>query len=123
MTVSQMKGAKGKADRLFSLIVRARAGGRCARCLEVKSNVVCAHIIRRNHNWTRTEFDNAAPLCGQCHYMVDNYPDVMMGLVRATIGLDRYLELVVQSQKREKFDWTAEAARLDAIWKQMKAAA
>lgn len=120
MTVASAKGPKGKADKLFSLIIRSE--GECQGCGSA-FGLQCAHIIRRHFSWTRTHLDNAWALCGDCHYKVDNYADRKMDLVERTIGLDLYFDLVRLSQCRDKFDWIAEAARLDAIWKEMRAAA
>lgn len=120
MTVATGKGAKAKADRLFSQIIRSE--GKCQRCGSTYG-LQCAHILGRTFSWTRVHLDNAWCLCGTCHYKVDNYADEKMSLVEATIGLDLYYDLVRLSQCRDKFDWPAAAAVLDAEWKQIKAVA
>ncbi len=119
MTVTLAKKAKGRADRLFSEIVRAR--GICEACelgwlVDRTSGLQCAHIIPRRFSWVRTDLVNAWSLCGGHHYLVDNYADRKMELVSLTIGLPTYDALVVKSQCRQKFDWVEEAARLKEIW-------
>lgn len=114
MTVSRAKGDKAACDRMFSQLVRAR--GRCQFTGCNRADVVTAHILGRRFVRVRTCEDNAWALCPTHHYLVDNYPDEKMGLVRLTIGVERYGELVRESQRGgQRFDWSAERARLKSI--------
>lgn len=113
MSVKQRKGAAGRADRLWSQIIRSR--GICERCGTVDS-FQAAHIIPRRYAKTRTVLDNGWCLCGTCHFEVDNFADEKMALVERTIGSERYWELRELAQDtRGKVDWPREARRLKAI--------
>jgi len=119
MTVSRAKGAKARADRLFSQLVRSR--GLCERC-GVRDDVVTAHIIGRRFSKTRTDERNAWALDPTCHYVVDNFPDEKMGLVEDTIGMGVYDELRAKAESiSTKMDWDAEVVRLSALHKAMVA--
>jgi hypothetical protein len=112
------KGPKGKADRLFSLVVRAR--GACERCGESDySKLQCAHIRRREFVATRTMELNAWCLCAGCHLLTHAEADEFMDLVEQTIGLETYFELKTinrESSKRWRAaDWEAECVRLRAV--------
>lgn len=119
MTVARRKGDAGKADRLFSLIVRSR--GRCEYpgCTSY-GPYETAHIIRRNNSGVRCVEDNAWSLCGSHHRLVDNWADEHQMLVGETIGHDRYRELrgVAEGHKHRavtsKVFWREEAARMVA---------
>lgn len=119
MTVSRAKGAKAKADKLFSQLIRSR--GACQVCGD--PNVVTAHIIGRRFSWTRTDEMNAWALCPSHHYEVDNYADAKMALVRKTIGEATYYALRAKSQQvGSQFDWPAEVERLQGLLKEAEAA-
>ena len=92
MSVSRRNGAPGKADWLFSRIVRSR--GRCEMpgCNST-GPFDTAHIIGRNYSATRCQEDNAWCMCRTHHQLVDAWPEEKMGLVAVTIGMKRYLEL------------------------------
>lgn len=59
-------GAKGKADKLFSELVRLAGACQNPRCRS-RSNLQCAHIYSRKFNRTRTMPLNAVCLCASCH--------------------------------------------------------
>lgn len=112
MTVSKARGAKARADKLFSQLIRSR--GVCERCA-ASNNVVTAHIIGRRFSWVRTDERNAWALCPTCHYTVDNFADEKVALVRRTIGEATYLSLRQKSEQTgATFDWPAEVERLKA---------
>lgn len=107
---SRASGAKAKADKLFSLLVRQV--GHCERCGKT-SHLQCAHIISRRFSATRTLRDNAWCLCAGCHMEVDTHAGLKMLLAEQTIGEERYWELYhLAHGSTGKKDWTAEAARL-----------
>ncbi len=91
MTVSRRKGDAGKADLLFSRIVRSR--GFCERCGMTAGPFDTAHVVRRRYSATRCIEDNAWCLCRTCHQTVDGWPNEFMWLVERTIGVDRYKAL------------------------------
>ncbi len=105
------KGAKAKATRLHSEIVRR--DGYCERCGRTE-NLQCAHIIRRNYSATRTDERNGWSLCARCHFHLDRNPDEFMVFVGDTIGLDLFHELKDKAIAgvRKKVDWDAEVGRL-----------
>ena len=118
------KGSKGKADRLFSLIIRSE--GSCRSCGERDySKLQCAHIIRRTYSATRTDEANAMPLCWSCHRRFTDDPFAWVAFVLSLIGEDEYerLDRKAKDGVGVKVDWDAEAARLDAIWKRLEKAA
>lgn len=89
MTVARRKGDPGKADFLFSRLVRSR--GACERCGAPATDT--AHIIRRSWSATRCVEDNAWALCRSCHHLVDEWQVEFMRLVDRTIGEARLVEL------------------------------
>lgn len=119
MTVARAKGDKGRADFLFSRIVRSR--GRCQYpgCTS-QGPYQAAHIIGRSLSGTRCIEDNAWCLCGTHHHLVDNWFMEKMGMVDATIGRERFgeLEAIAREHKFQPTTsvqfWKAERARLEA---------
>lgn len=119
MSVAQRKGAAGKADRLFSLIVRSR--GRCEYpgCTS-QGPYDTAHIIGRGASGTRCIEDNAWCMCRTHHKLVDDWFDEKHAVVLATIGDERYLELRRQAEQYRTLPttsatfWKAEVERLTA---------
>lgn len=100
-----------KADKLFSLWVRAR-DGKCVRCGKT-SNLQCSHFWSRQISATRYEPDNCVALCAGCHLYKweiekqGEYRDFMIWW----LGDERYESLRRQSQSIVK--------RRDAIVKLM----
>jgi hypothetical protein len=120
VSVSYGKGAKAKATRLHSQLVRMK--GRCERCglVAPPAELQCAHIVRRIFAWTRTLETNAWSLCPRCHFRLDNNPDEFMAFVAVTIGLEKFHELKQRADDgvKVKFDWEAEVERLQALLKE-----
>jgi hypothetical protein len=106
------KGPRGKADRLFSLVVRAR--GACQRCGKAES-LQCAHIVSRRYNNTRTDERNAWCLCAGCHLFLTEHPEEHVWFAQATIGDKVYEELRLLARSDRKWkeaDWRDEIIRL-----------
>lgn len=114
VTADYGRGAKAKATKLHSLIVRAP--GRCQRC-GATSNLQCAHIIRRTYSATRTDEANGWCLCARCHFRLDTNPDEFMVFVHDTIGLDEFdrLKRKALDGVGQKFDWEVELERLRGV--------
>lgn len=116
MTVARRRGDAGKADLLFSRIVRSR--GVCERCGDRTGPFDTAHIVRRRYSATRCVEANAWCACRPCHRMIDGWPDVFMNLVDLTIGRDQYEELCRDAHEgiplSSKLWWAAERERLEA---------
>lgn len=62
--MKQYGGSKGKADKLFSQIIRSQ--GRC-ECCGSTQNLQTAHIISRRFSKVRCDLRNAFCLCAKCH--------------------------------------------------------
>lgn len=118
MTVTKAKGAKAKADLLFSKIVRSR--GSCQACGSTM-NLQTAHIISRRYANTRCDLDNAYAMCAGCHMHFTHWPLEFADFVEQTIGLPAYEALVRKSQSREKVNWAAVVERLKPLWDDVEA--
>lgn len=115
MSIARAKGPRGKADKLFSELVRSK--GFCLRCRRT-DNLQCSHIRSRRFSATRTDLANAQCLCAGCHrYFTDN-PVEFTDWLDATIGRDEYLRLKRKSEASGKFGtkfWEAEVERLKGL--------
>lgn len=118
MTVSRARGAKAKADRLFSLIVRSR--GECRACGSTQ-NLQTMHIISRRYSHTRCDLDNAMCGCASCHRFFTDNPVLFGRFVTDEIGSELYDVLAERAARRTKVDWDAEVRRLSEIWKRVEA--
>lgn len=112
MPKPKQQTAKNKADRLFSLHVRST--GRCENCGQ-RENLQCAHWISRRYAWTRTYEQNAFCLCARCHRWFTDHPTEFGRWAVDRRGETVYREVLERSQRRTKFDWTAEAIRLQSL--------
>lgn len=116
MGVAYGKGAKGKATRLHSLVVRHR--GACQRCGSTR-NLQCAHIISRKFSATRTDERNAWALCASCHRRLTDWPHEHMAFVYVTIGEELFDVLKRRALDNPRpwreSDWQEEVDRLQAI--------
>lgn len=130
MTVNYGKGAKKKAVKLHSLLVRTRADFRCESCGiergELRTNpktkkvtkvaIQCAHIISRRYNATLTDDRNAVSLCASCHYGFGLDP---LGFAQFVIGkhgtVDIYHDLRRKVDEEYKPDWDEEIERLQEL--------
>ena len=119
MTIARRTGDAGKADRLFSLIVRSR--GRCEYpgCGS-QGPYDTAHLIGRALSGTRCLEDNAVCACRTHHRLIDNWWDEKALIISVTIGADRYQELraIAEAHKHRPVTsvmfWRGEVARLTA---------
>lgn len=115
MTVARAKGAKARADRLWSEVVRL--GQVCISCRSPEG-LHAHHIISRRYNRTRHLIENGWPLCASCHRRVHEDPVLFVELVDATIGRDRYRELramVVGPCHYREADWAQIALDLKEV--------
>lgn len=111
------KGAKARADRLFSQIVRSP--GRCASCGNA-SDLQCAHIISRRFSNTRCDEANAVPLCARCHHFFTDHPVDWGVWVLEQMGEERYAALLAQSQRTSKVVWADVVQRLKLRAKELE---
>ena len=107
------KRFKAEADKLFSRLIRSR--GFCERC-GATANLQTSHIFSRRFAWTRTDLSNALCLCAACHRWWHDHPTETKELAVSVIGVDEYERINQARQRREKFDWESEWARLDELW-------
>jgi hypothetical protein len=109
------KGAKGKATRLHSQLVRMR--GLCESCGSTE-NLQCAHIMSRSYNATRTDENNAFCLCARCHWFYTKAPIEFARFTFERIGEPAYdalrLKALVGVRWHES-DWQDECARLQGL--------
>ncbi len=117
MSVARRKGAPGKADFLFSRIVRSR--GRCEYpgCTS-QGPFDTAHLIGRRYSATRCMEDNAVSSCRSHHVLIDSWWDEKRYVVQATCGEDRYVELKAIAEAGHPLSaalfWQDEVERLTA---------
>lgn len=115
MTVARARGDKGACDRLASELVRMRGGCQYPGCTARGTDT--AHIIGRTYAATRTRLDNLLCLCRTHHVLIDRFPDEKLGVCQTVYGDGHYLSLreAAESTVGQRFDWSAEAARLRTI--------
>jgi hypothetical protein len=117
MTTARRKGDPGKADMLFSRIVRSR--GRCEYpgCAS-QGPYDTAHLIGRRYSATRCMEDNAVCACRSHHQLIDGWWDEKERVVDATIGQERYAELRAVAEAgiplSSALFWAGEVERLTA---------
>lgn len=112
------KGAKGKADKLFSKIIRSR--GACENCGSTNAATLqCAHIISRKYAATRTDTRNAYCLCARCHFRFTGWPREFSHFITKQTGSDTYDELKLKAETVTKVNWEDEYERLKQIAKEM----
>ena len=112
-------GAKGKATRLHSEIIRS--AGRCEICGSLE-RLQAAHIISRNYDATRTDLRNALVLCAGCHMGQSFFSPVEVSLCWLNKYSKRlYNELVKRAKsKHNKIDWDQEVVFLSSILERIK---
>ncbi len=120
MSIARAKGPRGKADVLFSKIIRS--AGVCRRCGETEyAKLQTAHILSRRYSATRTDTSAAICLCWTCHRFFTDNPVEWTDWLDITIGRAEYLRLKMKAQEPRKFGkqfWEAEIVRLKALLKE-----
>ncbi len=123
MSLTRAKGPRGRADRAFSKLVRAR--GACERCGRTEF-LQCAHIVSRRYSSVRVDLSNALCLDARCHRYFTDHPVEWTEWLDRHIGRDEYLRLKARAEAGGKFGksfWESEAERLEHLVKVMEAAA
>lgn len=118
MKTTKARGAKGKADRLFSQLIRSR--GRCENCGGT-TNLQTAHVIPRRYAAVRVDPANAYCLDARCHMRFTEHAAEWMDFVDRTIGRAEYDRLWQKAQagvKASESFWLEECARLTALLEQ-----
>lgn len=117
MPVKRYKNDKGKADKLFSQIIRSQ--GACEA--KGKNGVNCsaqlqtAHIITRKRSATRTDLRNAFCLCFAHHRFYTDYPREFSRFITETWAQDHYDYLYAKSIRPTKVDWAERVAFLEKV--------
>lgn len=126
MPVARAKGAKGRCDKLFSLIIRSE--GQCMRCGEqchcpnfpkahtTDCPLTTSHIVSRTYSATRCLPLNAQCLCYTCHAEFTIWPRTFSHWITETIGSEAYDELKRKAETVTKVDWYQELLRLQALY-------
>jgi hypothetical protein len=116
MPVKQAKGAKGRADRYYSLIIRSI--GYCEKC-GTSEGLTTSHIVGRRYSATRTDLKNSQCLCFSCHRYFTDWPKEFSRWITQSIGTELYEELKQKAEAGAKINWDIEADRLKDIYKQI----
>ena len=124
--------AKHRADDLFSLLVRARAG-RCEVCgtpgypNQIGPPVVgldCAHIVPRRYGATRIDPVNAVALCREDHLWYTEHPIAWQNWAVEYLGHAVWERLVERARDPlTRVDWDDECTRMRAELKRRVAVA
>ena len=107
---------RNKADRLFSIQIRSY--GECeaqGHLIDCSTKLECCHWISRRYSWTRTYEPNAYCLCSAHHRWFTANPTEFGRWAIDQRGEDTYQEVLRRSQRREKYNWEDELARLE-LW-------
>lgn len=96
------KGVKGKADKLFSEVIRSY--GECEKC-GGDNWLQTAHIISRRFNSVRTDTRNAFCLCASCHRKFTDHPREFSHFITDSWAVRYYDRLYWKSQEVVKVDW------------------
>ena len=100
--MKRYKGAKARADKLFSEIIRSI--GFCENCGK-EQWLQCAHINSRRFNATRCDTRNAFCLCAGCHRYYTDFPREFSRFITTTWAADYYDMLFQTSRTATKVDW------------------
>ena len=123
MAVKRAKGAKAKADKLFSEVIRSvgycEADGyddvRCSPQLQ------CMHIISRRFNATRCDTRNAFSGCAAHHRFFTDHPREFSKFITTTWAQKYYDEVYQNSRNSslgKQVDWDERVAFLTDIKEQ-----
>lgn len=121
MTIARAKGDKAKCDDLARQLVRLRQYCQYPGC-GTTANLQCCHIVPRGYARTRTRLDNLLLLCATHHRLIDTFPDEKLMVCQEVYGPGQYLDLRIDAEntRGQRFDWTAERTRLEALWKKVR---
>lgn len=112
MAVKRYKGAKEKATKLHSEIIRMH--GMCEHC-GGSDWLQCAHIISRRYNATRTDLRNAFCLDAKCHRYFTDYPREFSRFITDTWAAKYYDYIFANSRTPVRhYDWEARVEFLKA---------
>lgn len=89
-----------KADKLFALLVKERAGWVCECChrhysRENGRGLECSHFYGRRHKATRWHPMNACAHCTRCHFRLGGDPIEFAAWIEGHLGRQDYARLQV----------------------------
>jgi hypothetical protein len=117
MPVKRYKNAKGKADKLFSEIIRARgyceAEGWDDRACSYQLQT--AHICSRRYSATRTDLRNAFCLCGRHHRHFTDMPREFSRFISGTWAQAHYDAVHKRAVTPSKVDWLGRITFLERV--------
>lgn len=114
-----MKIRRAKADNLYSLLIRHRAGNKCERCERTDGQMHCSHHVPRGVKALRFDPANAACLCFQCHAWWHSNPAESGPWLVELIGQTKFSYLLRRANEPFKFDKAMQAhitKRLAQMW-------
>lgn len=100
MSVSYGKGDKGKADKLFSEVIRSV--GYCEASgfnqINCSQQLQCMHIVSRKYNATRCDTRNAFSGCAAHHRFYTDHPREFSRFITQTWA-QKYYDTVYQNSR------------------------
>lgn len=107
MSVKRYKGAKGRADKIYSEIIRqlgfCEAEGWDERACS--QQLQPAHIVTRGRSATRTDTRNAFCICFAHHRYFHDYPRQFSRFITSTWAQQYYDDVYKRSVTPTKVDW------------------
>lgn len=120
MGVKRSKGAKGKADKLFSEIIRGV--GHCEASgfddIKCSNQLQCMHITSRRYNATRCDTRNAFSGCARHHRFYTDHPRQFSRFITQTWAQEYYDQMYQRSRDSslgKMVDWEERIAFLTDI--------
>lgn len=96
--VKRISRLKKEADRLWSINVRERDGGRCQVTGCVKTPTFAHHIFPRRHLSTRWDLDNGFTICWGHHIKGHVEHEWLRDEILKFTGLDKYLRIKTKAE-------------------------
>jgi len=120
MSVKRAKGAKAKADKLFSEVIRSV--GYCEaegfNDLKCSPQLQCMHIISRKYSATRCDTRNAFSGCAAHHRFFTDHPREFSRFITQTWAQE-YYDLIYKNSRNsalgKQVDWEERVAFLTDI--------
>ena len=114
------KGAKGKADKLFSEVVRSIGYCEALDWEEIKcsSQLQCMHIISRRYSATRCDLRNAFSGCAAHHRFFTDHPRQFSRFITTTWAQEYYDTIYQRSRDPgigRQVDWNERVTFLESI--------
>ena len=107
MKLKTYKGAKAKADRLFSEVIRSQ--GYCDAegfRIPCSPQLQTMHIISRRYNGVRTDLRNAMAGCAAHHRFFTDHPREFSRFITESWAQDYYDLIFDKARPAAKVDWT-----------------